>query len=1070
MNVASALRIVLAVATIVLAIVRALPAQGVTSGAISGLVLDDQGQPVDAAQVQIIQRATGYTTSTLSKDDGRFYVQGLEVGGPYSVLIRRIGFSPLDRNDLRISLGQNLALTFRLVRQAAVLNEVTVQGSAEDPTFSPTRTGIGTTLSDSALRRLPTLNRNFTDFVTLTPQISTSGPGLSGAGSNHRYNNIQIDGTSENDLFGLGTTGQPGGQAGGKSISIESVKEYQVLLSPYDVRQGNFAGALINAVTKSGTNAFTGAAYYVFRNQSLAREQTYISDFDQAQYGFSLGGPIIKDKIHFFVNPEFQDRKTPAFGPILGGTGTTVAEASVTQFTQLLGGYNLPAGSSGAIENENPLQNMFARLDFALPWNSRLVLRHNYGYATDDVFSRDAAGTTNPVFRLSSNGYFFQSTKNSTVGQLFTNLSNGLSNELIVGFNTIRDRRTTGARVPQIQVTVPNPAGGNTLLRAGTDNSSQNNELDQDVVEITDNFTIPLGGHRITIGTKNEFFKVRNWFAQNSFGLWEFSSLTNFQNGVPSRYQVGVPVPSGTDGAVRFRAATYTGYVQDQWQLTPTLSLTGGIRLDVPNFRDKPPTNQVVLDSFQRDTRDIPSGLKHWSPRFGFNWDVTGDQRNQLRGGVGVFTGRPAYVWLSNAFQNSGLTGVVQITCTATAALPAFNAANAASPPQRCANSTTAPAVTGDINLAQDDTYFPQTFRASLGFDRDIGYNLVVTLEGLYSRAQNNFFYTNLARDSVGLDRNGRVLYGTLAAGTGIATPKRLGNRLNVIDITNSNKDYSYQLTAGLSRRYANRFEGSLFYTWMKAEDLQSFASSTAGSNLQRGRSLFEGINHQNLSTSRFDQPHRIIAQGTYSLPTRTDISLIYTGQSGEPYDYVYTGSGGRGDLNADAQASNDLVYVPQSASDLAEIRLQATATATVAQQQEALERYINGEECLRKARGGPIERNSCRAPFQNRINVALRQSLPTFRGQNVSVQLDVFNFANLLNKKWGSAPTLNRVFQPDANSSVALLTHVAQTTGSALGSSGSQGIFTFNPNLRTTNTDNLASNYQVQFQVRYSF
>ena len=375
-----------------------MAAQGVTTGAIGGRVTDANGAPVAEVQVQVLNRATGFSRGAQTNASGRFAVLGLEVGS-YDVTARRIGFAAGTREGIRVSLSQTTQVDMELQQQAAQLSAVTIEGTnVAGALISPSRTGVSTTITDSALRRLPTLDRNFTDFARLTPQVSNSGPGLSGGGTNNRYNSIQIDGATESDLFGLGSTGQPGGQAKGKSIGIESVKEYQVLLSPYDVRQGNFSGVLINAVTKSGTNEFTGSAYGVGRNESFARTQPYIPEFEQYQYGFSLGGPIVKDKVLFFVNPEFQSRKAPASGAFLGDgrAANTVTQAHVDRFVSALESRGMTdLGTPGAVTNENPLANVFGRLDINLG-ATQLVLRHNYGRAEDDVFSRGSSGSALP--------------------------------------------------------------------------------------------------------------------------------------------------------------------------------------------------------------------------------------------------------------------------------------------------------------------------------------------------------------------------------------------------------------------------------------------------------------------------------------------------------------------------------------------------------------------------------------------------------------------------------------------------------------------------------------------------
>src|ERR1700674_3330799 len=326
----------LSIAMFVAMVIAGSPAsgQGTTTGGAAGTVTDPGGAAVEGAQIEVFNNSTGARVLSTTRANGLYSVSGLEVGGPYSVLVRRIGFQPMRRDNITVSLGVTSRADFRLTAQATTLEAVSVTGVADNAVISPTKTGVSTSVSDSALRRLPSLNRNFTDFVTLTPQVSTtlSNGGLSRGGVNNRFNQIQIDGTSETDLFGLGSTGQPGGQAGGKSIGIESVKEYQILLSPFDVRQGNFAGLLVNAVTKSGTNDAHGSAYFYGRNQSFTRSQPYINQFKQSQYGFSLGGPIVKDRVFFFVNPEFQQQNSPADGFYLGAPGSSLTPATVDRF------------------------------------------------------------------------------------------------------------------------------------------------------------------------------------------------------------------------------------------------------------------------------------------------------------------------------------------------------------------------------------------------------------------------------------------------------------------------------------------------------------------------------------------------------------------------------------------------------------------------------------------------------------------------------------------------------------------------------------------------------------------
>lgn len=1021
----------------------------VTTGGITGRVTGQAGEPLESVQVWVRDAATGRNTGTSTRADGRYTILGLEVGAQYTVSARRIGYTQTSVEDVRVQLGQNTTVDMILRTAATQLSEVTISAQAEAQLIAPERRGTATTVGDTMIRRLPTLNRNFTDFVSLTPQVSSSGPGLSGGGTNNRFNSIQIDGATESDVFGLGSTGQPGGQAGGKSIGIESVKEYQVLLAPYDVRQGNFSGVLINAVTKSGQNDLFGSVYAYGRNQDFTRSQDYINDFEQFQYGFSLGGPIVRNRAFFFINPEFQKRSVPAFGPSVGDGTASLTQGDVDRVTNALEAVGMSGLGTGAnVTNENPLTNVFARLDVILPWNTTLVLRHNYGGAEDDVFSRSFSGSD---FPLTNAGYFFESKKNATVAQLRTNFENGSYNEFNLGYTTIRDRRTPSiSGMPQVIVTIP----GVDAIRAGSERFSHGNELDQDIVELSNSYTMPMGSsHRLTIGTQNTFYKARNLFAQSTGGAWIFDSPELLEAGTAREYIVGVPVEG--EGDVRVNAFNWSVYAQDEWTVSDNFNMNLGVRVEAPTFRDKPPYNPTIEADFGRRTDEVPSNNVTISPRFGFNWDVTGDATNQLRGGVGVFTGRPAYVWLSNAFQNSGgMSGVALLTCRAAQGVPAFNAVSVATPPTQCVDGTQA-AAGAEVNLLSKDLKFPQNLRGNLAFDRALFDNRwVATVEGVYTRGLNNLFYINRAlAGPVGTDPDGRVLYGLTPNNPALVAP----GRSTVLDVENQSKDYSYSLTAGLTRNFANNFGGSVFYTYTQAKDVQNLTSSTAFSQYRYGRSYAGRQDDLSTFTSLFEQPHRIVAMASYTAPTNTTLTLLYRGESGQAYNYVSSG-----DLNGDGFTQNDPIYIPTGPADPRAPQFDDVGYAfPAAQQSDAFFSFIENTECLRDQRGQIMERNSCRAPFHNQLDVALEQSLPTFRGQNLTLRVDVVNFLNLINKDWG-------LFESQGFASQNLYDQRSVSNGNSLATG--VPVVRFNPNYEQFTSESLGSNWQMQFSVRYSF
>jgi outer membrane receptor protein involved in Fe transport len=1090
---------VLAVIGLLTLSVTTARAQGVTTGGLTGSVTDDTGQPVEGAQIQVRNALTGYNIGTMTRSSGQFTIQGILPDANYTATVRRIGFSPLTRPNITISLGQVRREDFKLTREAATLSTVNVVATA-DAVINASKTGASTTISDSALSRLPTLNRNFSDFVQLVPQVATTTGYLSGGGVNLRQNSIQIDGAQSGDLFGIGTTGQPGASANAKSIPLDAVKEYQVLLSPFDVRQGSFGGLLINAVTKSGTNEFHGGAFGYTRNQNLTRTQPYLNDYKQEQFGGNLGGPILKDKLFFFVTGELQRRRLPATGPFIGSPDAPVAQSSIDQLNQILSSkYNFTESGTGEqVQRDNPNTNVFGRIDAYLPLNTRLVLRHNYAYADNITFGRSAATSATPNFALTSNSYKFSSKTNSSVAEFLTNLPNGLYNELLFNNSTTKDFRTVPVRFPQLTVRgVPRSDGktGSVNLVTGTDGPSQGNSLDQHTVEITDNFTIPVGAHSITLGTKNLFYKAVNLFASNAYGVWEFASLDALNNGVASRYAIATPAPTDPDnGIANVKAANYSLYAQDAWAVTPTLTVTGGVRWDKPSFRSAPPLNQAVLTEYGRATNVLPQNAQI-SPRLGFNWDIAGDQRNQLRGGIGSFSGPPPFVYLSNAFGNSGLSGFSTLTCdggssaTTSRAVPAFNTQNINTPPSACDPTTvggvTKPGLTGAlgarINTIDPDFKFPKYLKASAGLDHRFTGGLldgvVGTVEGLYTRAQQNVFYQNLALVGVqSTDSRGRVIYGNFSA-TG-ATPVTKGSRTEVLDATNASGDYTWSTTFQLQKAFTSNYEGSIAYTYQQARDVVSTTSSTANSNYRYQRSTSGRLDDMSVTKSKYDQPHRIIATGTYRFPTLTDVSFIYSGGSGAPFDFVYGTNGGTtGDANADGQTQNDLMYVPKNATDPNEILFTgyngtATQQAAAAAQAAAFENFIGSTECLNKARGTIMTRNACRNPWINEVDVSFAQALSSRRFQNLQVRLDIINFGNLLNKNWG------RQAFSDQNSTcgqICSATVVLTQTGNKLpaGATSSQeatGVYTFDQGYRLFNADNVSSNYTMQLSLRYSF
>ena len=1062
-------RIITALGFVLAAVVATdVRAQGVTTGAVSGFVTDASGAPLENAQISITNQTTGFTSRTISREGGRYNLPGLEVGGPYTVEARRIGFAPHTRTGIMIQLSQSNRVDIRMEPQATQLQELEIRSTTGE-IISPTSTGTKTTVSAQVLERAPSTSRNLVDFTRAAPQVSSSGPGYSGGGMSNRMNNVQIDGATERDVFGLGSTGQPGGQISAKAISIDAIKEYQILLAPYDVRQGNFGGLLLNAVTKSGTNEFHGSAFNYYRDETYGRDVAVLraTAFSRRQTGFSLGGPIIKDKLQFFTANEWTRESQPVSGPFFNQPtdAVTAFPFTATDITRFEAAYKAKTGhepgSAGIVNTPTPMNNLFGRLDWSINSTNRLVARMNYTDATNENRRQNARASNRAVY--TTNFHAINSNKKAPVVQLFSSFKNGWSNEAFAGATIVRDRRTPVSTDPMITVTYSSPTR---TIVAGSDQFSQGNELDADTYEFADNLTIPRGNHSFVLGTRNELVKIRNLFTQSSYGVWNFASIADFENNVPSGFRRAFIL--GNEGNVYFDALTNAFYAQDTWTATPKLTLTMGLRADKSNFL----TDNTYAPSIDSTygVHTTPKGALQWSPRVGFNFDVTGDQINQLRGGIGVFVGTPPYVWMENAYAQNGRI-ITFLNCG-----PGGNPSNNNPAPkfdmdpnkyEVCANNQGTKQV-GDVSFLDKNIKFPQPVRANLAFDRVLPFNLVGTVEALYSKTMNQlFFFSENLGPVVATDAHGRPMYGTIC---GVTTCPAVGGNAatssgqptigrpalvnsnggtarfsSAVNVKNQNKDYAYNLTAQLRKRYSNGWEALVAYNYGHAYDVQSFTSSTHISNYQFGRTL--GEEKQDVigkpSISLFDQPHKLTAFATKTIGwgrliksdwargLATDLTMTYTGTSGAPHDYTYTGSTGRGDLNADGTNSNDRIYVPTDVNDVTQIRWGAPVAAavgdtlTAAQQAAAFDQLINSQDCLSKSRGKIMERNSCRQPFSNFFDMTLRQNIPLLSSaQRVSVQLDIFNFGNLLNKKWGQ-----QRFNPiSGNSNIPLLSQTGMS------------------------------------------
>jgi Carboxypeptidase regulatory-like domain len=986
--------------------------QGVTTAAVYGRVTDNTGRALEGAAVVLTNATTGQRYEAVARTNGAYTLENVAVGGPYSIEARQIGFQPAPRGRFRLSLGQRLELNLTMQQAAIRLDEILVTAQEQDPLYAPSRTGTEALIADTAVARLPTLNRNFTDFVITMPQVASAG-GLTMGGGHRKYNSIQIDGVSDNDLFGLGDTGQPGGPAQAKSITLEAVKEYQVLIAPFDVRQSGFAGGLINAITKRGSNTFHGGGFFYLQNESLVRDTlpangTRFGEYKQNQIGFSLSGPIVRNRAHFFTAVEWQDRSVPISGNNIGTQSVDqvgITEGDAQRFVDLLSGYGVNGGGYRSLPIETPNRNIFARLDFQLGANHDLTLRHNHVHGEDQNLSRSQT-----QYRLTSNGYAFKSNTNSTVAQLNSTFGGGnLFNELRVGVTIVNDVRDPESPFPQIDVETSTAVNGTTLngvLRAGAEQFSQLNSLDQRIIEVTDDVTIPMGDHTLTIGTHDEVIHFDNKFFHSSIGVWQFDTLDDFAAGTASSFFRQIPFDPARGAPIADWNITQLGfYAQDRWSPSPRVGLTAGMRVDIPLMNDTPVRNEDVEGSSFKGqpvrTDQMPSGNLLFSPRLGLNVDLTGTRSTVFRGGAGLFTGRPAYVWLSNAYTNTGRE-VSQVSC-AGATVPAFTA-DADNQPTQCAGGGGISTPTSQVNVFDKSFRFPQSLKVSAAIDQKLPGDVLGTVEFLYTRGINNIRQVelNIPQSAISVNSEGREMFGTgSAVGAGAQRVNAAFNQ--VLMHTNHNNDRTLQLTLDLQKTFANGLGFSAGYTYSDVKDEASLTSSIATSNYGF-RPVSQGGNPNDapLSTSWYSVPHKLNLSGTVNLPVPdvpSSLTLIYVGQSGQPYTWTVDG-----DANGDgyegpgiSSRNNDIVYVPTSAADF---------TGETPSDFDNYNTFIASESCLQEARGTIPERNTCRNPWQNRFDASLRVSVGRTLGgpqwHNLTFIWDVFNVLNLLNSDWG--------------------------------------------------------------------
>ena len=1106
-----------------------LYAQGVTSSALQGTLTDSSGKPIVGAQIVAVHTPSGTTYNTVSRSNGLYNLNNLRVGGPYSVTATGGGDAKRITNvyaelgqvtqvDIRISPTQPAVTSAVGPVTAGEPGRVIVEASQiDDEIFSPSRAGPATTVLRQQIDKLPTISRSLQDFTRLTPQVV----GGSVSSTNNRFNNITVDGATINDAFGLSASGVLTDRA--EPISLDAVETFRVNIAPYDLKYSGFTGGSIDAVTRSGTNTWTGSIYGFYRGANLIGKFTQTNaftglsstspsliGFEEYTYGARLAGPIIKDTLFFFILAESKRRKEPQLGSI---GGSTIFPATQAQFDQVISistttyGYN-PGTAGSVLDNVND-DKITAKLDWNITKGQKLTL--TYKYVNADY--TDGITRNNNNFSLTGLQFDRPFRSNSYVGQLFSTWTPTFTTEARVAYNTLKTERTVSTPFPYINgVQV---SSGN-RINFGVERSSQENALDQDIIESVFNANYYVGNHTIGAGVGVDHYAFRNLFIQDAFGTYDFASsplipagpggvppaipartgIQNFQLGLASRYRHSYSnVPGVAEPIAEFDYFSVGAYIQDEWKVTPRVSLQFGVRMDVPLFDSTPLYNPQFFTDYGLKTSQLPASKVVFSPRFGFNWNVFGtDFTNTenindtvdpksgarlpappkpwykigtvVRGGIGVFNGTAPRVFLSNQFSNTGVD-ISRIDVTfalpANASLtdPRFFVPNPFNQPIAGQNGLSAVPTTA-IAIASTNFVFPQNLRGNFAIDQKLPWNFVLTVEGIYSKALEAVQFQNLNLSSqTGNLPDGRPVYGGLGP-VGV-DPRRRYTSVILMSNTSDGHSYSGAVTLELPRTKSGIYFKAA-YVNSHAYTVNDAVSSVALSNYEFNP-ISGNPNNPGEARSFFETRHRFIAAFDYQFALKkkweSTIGLFLERRSGTPYTFVFTN-----DANRDNQFSNDLIYVPTGPTDVLIGTIVGGAYVRNAAAEDAFFNLIQRNPFLKANQGKILPRFGGTNPFITRLDLRFTQNIPVPYKGHLEFYYDILNIPNLLNRKSGMIQTWggNTFGTPG----------LASLAGTVVQGGVTKSVYTYTPGVGELSVPNgvanIDSRWQMQFGLRYSF
>lgn len=983
----------------------------ITSSSMRGIVTNSAGEALVGAVVELKHPKTGTVYYAVAGSEGRFAIHGVRPDNGYVLNAEFVGYNTFCHEGIVMRLGE-------VAREDIVLKESATSLDMVVVATTPVRhLGVTERFDEQAISQLPTVSRSLYDVVRLTPQaIATKTGGMSYGGVANRYNSFRVNGMANNDMYGLSSSGTNGGLSNANPVSLDAIAQIEVSVAPFDVRMSGFGGGEINAVTKSGTNEFLGSAYTYYNNQNMygstaGRNVTEREKLDEQMtqiYGFTLGGPIVKDKLFFFVSGEYNREVSPS-SYYSGFDGALLNDAELKRISDRY--YQLTGYDGGGVGLRDVAQrsvSVMAALDWYINSNNHLSL----SYSLLDARSEDYANSPTS-FTFCGSGYANYSTAHYLAATLESRLTERVHNTLRVGYSRVGDGRDPDVRGDFPSVIIKNAGVGEKVtVNIGNNRYAGINALKQNVMILSDDVVVECASHSLTFGMHHELYDIHNRYLANSYGAYTYNSVADFERDMAAIYEYNYTDPEvvgSTTWGPRFRAAELNFYAQDNWDLGRGVSLTYGLRVTLPLIFNSPTPNEEFNSSAiaaRNGVRigDVPRSQLLLSPRVGVSWrKYLDDGVLMVDGGVGVFTSQVPFVWVVNNYSN---TGVEQKGVKLTGRMEDGQVVESAMLFSPTPSPTTLSNTSFMLNAMDDEFRYPQNLKLSATAEYAWFNGWLARAEVLYTKTINNVRFRNLAVESTG-----DIIYAVPVAGqstyeyvsaqkSGGAYPvfERVTNDYSAIYyMENTSKGYSYSLAASVSKSFPFGLSLAASYAYMRSYAVCDVPSTSSSTNWSRGYSV--DLNDEQLAISAYDVPHKLSAMVTYRKRYArlfdVNVGLVYQMASGQRYSLCV---GETVDFNGDGVFGSSLMYIPTE-DELARMKFADEAS------RGQLAEFIESDKYLRSHRGTFAERNAMQTPVEHRLDLHLAHGF--YFGANsdrkVELSLDVMNLGNMICRHWGS-------------------------------------------------------------------